>query len=97
MEGLMKICGDLKIYYDVLDELGAIEPLLKNDNWDQLLEQKNARSNDFEELLCKLNKQENEKQQIKNILGCYDSQMILFFAMEVAKEFADFQNNKQYH
>lgn len=93
----MKICGDLKVYYDVLDEMGAIEPLLKNADWNQLQELKEAREDDFEELLAKINNLSNEKQQIKRTLGCYDSQMILFFAMEVAKEFADFQNNKQYH
>ncbi|MCO5113154.1 MAG: hypothetical protein M9899_03160 [Bdellovibrionaceae bacterium] len=93
----MKICGDLKVYYDVLDEMGAIEPLLKNADWNQLQELKEAREEDFEELLTKINQLSNEKQQIKRALGCYDSQMILFFAMEVAKEFADFQNNKQYH
>lgn len=93
----MKICGDLKVYYDVLDEMGAIEPLLKNEDWHQLQEEKNAREDDFEELLTRINRLDSEKHKIKNILGCYDSQMILFFAMEVAKEFADFQNNKQCH
>ncbi len=92
----MKLSGDLQTYYDALDEMGIIDPLLKSD-WKQLDTLRYLRFTDFEKLIFKMNQLSSTKDQIKKELISYDAQMIQFFAMEVAKEYADYHKDKQTH
>lgn len=92
----MKLNGNLQTYYDALDELGVIDPLLKTD-WSQLNSLRDLRFSDFEKLIDRINQLDSSKDKIKKELICYDSQMIQFFAMEVAKEYAEFHKEKKMH
>ncbi len=92
----MKLSGNLQTYYDALDELGVIDPLLKTD-WTQLDHMRILRFTDFEKLIDRMNRLKCAKEQIKKELISYDAQMIQFFAMEVAKEYAEYHKDKQTH
>jgi hypothetical protein len=92
----MKLSGNLQVYYDALDELGIIDPLLKTD-WRQLDTMRVLRFTDFEKLIDRMNRLDSTKDRIKKELISYDAQMIQFFAMEVAKEYADYHKDKQTH
>lgn len=92
----MRLSGNLQTYYDALDELGVIDPLLKTD-WSQLDALKLNRYSDFERLIKKMNHLTSVKDIIKKELIGYDAQMIQFFAMEVAKEYAEFHKEKSTH
>lgn len=92
----MKLSGNLQTYYDALDELGIIDPLLKTD-WTQLDTMRVLRFTDFEKLIDRMNHLNPVKDQIKKELISYDAQMIQFFAMEVAKEYAEYHKDKQTH
>lgn len=92
----MRLSGNLQLYYDALEELGIIDPLLKID-WAELNSLKMTRFHDFEKLVDKMNRLDSGKEVIKKELICYDSQMIQFFAMEVAKEYAEYHKQKQTH
>ncbi len=92
----MRLSGNLQVYYDALEELGIIDPLLKTD-WTELNTLKVTRFSDFEKLIRKINQLNSGKDKIKRELISYDSQMIQFFAMEVAKEYAEYHKEKQTH
>lgn len=92
----MRLSGNLQVYYDALEEMGIIDPLLKTD-WSQLNTLRVLRYNDFEKLIDKMNQLNSAKDQIKKELISYDAQMIQFFAMEVAKEYAEYHKEKQIH
>lgn len=92
----MKLSGNLQAYYDALDELGIIDPLLKTD-WSQLNTMRVLRFTDFEKLIDRMNRLDSAKDKIKKELISYDAQMIQFFAMEVAKEYAEYHKDKQTH
>ena len=92
----MKLSGNLQDYYDVLDEMGVLDHLMKSD-WSHLDAIKGSRSSEFNKFINIINRVGTKKEEIKKQLVSYDSQIIQFFAMEVAKEYADFQNNKLAH
>lgn len=92
----MKLSGNLQAYYDALDELGIIDPLLQTD-WSELDNLRLSRFHDFEKLVDKINQLDSAKDKIKRELISYDAQMIQFFAMEVAKEYAEYHKEKQTH
>lgn len=92
----MRLSGNLQVYYDALEELGIIDPLLKTD-WTELNTLKVTRFGDFEKLIRKINQLNSGKEKIKRELISYDAQMIQFFAMEVAKEYAEYHKEKQTH
>jgi hypothetical protein len=92
----MRLSGNLQAYYDALDEMGIIDPLLKTD-WSELNTLRFLRYSDFEKLIDKMNQLNSAKEKIKKELIAYDAQMIQFFAMEVAKEYAEYHKEKQTH
>ncbi len=92
----MRLSGNLQVYYDALEELGIIDPLLKSD-WAELNTLRLIRFTDFEKLVDKMNHLECGKDKIKRELISYDAQMIQFFAMEVAKEYAEYHKEKRTH
>jgi hypothetical protein len=50
----MRLSGNLQAYYDALDEMGIIDPLLKTD-WSELNTLRFLRYSDFEKLIDKMN------------------------------------------
>lgn len=92
----MKLSGNLQDYYDVLDEMGVLDHLMKSD-WSHLKALKGSRYSDFKKFINAINRVGTKREEIKKQLVSYDAQMIQFFAMEVAQEYAEFQKNKMQH
>ncbi len=92
----MFIQGDLQAVFDALFSVGAIDPVLKMD-WSQLTAEMSLKPVQMQSLFTELNQCGGDRDQIKTILAQLDSKSVSYIAMEVAREFAEFQDRKNLH
>lgn len=92
----MFIQGDLQAVFDALFSVGAIDPVLKMD-WSQLTAEMSLKPVQMQSLFTELNQCAGDRDQIKTILAQLDSKSVSYIAMEVAREFAEFQDRKSLH
>lgn len=92
----MFIQGNLQVVFDALYEMGIINPALKAD-WapaDKAMKRNPSR---LKEVVRTVNQSNGNVRDIIEGLQKYDQETLMFLAMEVAREFVDFEDRKIIH
>jgi hypothetical protein len=92
----MYLQGNLQAVFDVLYEMGMIEPVLEMDWKDALTEIKES-PEVLEEIMNVVSKHQKDPDALKEALNNFDNQTLSYLAMEVAREFADFHSRNEVH
>lgn len=92
----MFIQGNLQNVFDALFAMGMINPALKAD-WapmDQVLKKQPTK---LHEVIRAVNRSGNTTENIIENLRSFDQETLLMLAMEVAREYIDFEDRKTIH
>ncbi len=97
----MFIQGNLQVLFDALYEVGVIDPVLKMD-WSQVNEDIQNQQLSGEDLHLQsmfevVNQCQGDKDMLMNKLRVLDEKSLVYLAMEVAREYAEFQDRKELH
>jgi hypothetical protein len=92
----MFIQGNLQLVFDALYSLGIINPALKAD-WAPIAKAMRRNPIRLGEVINKVNLNCRDVQSMVTCLSEYDQETLLFLAMEVAREFVDFEDRKMLH
>lgn len=92
----MLIQGDLQALFDALYEVGAIDPVLKMD-WSKITEEMALNYNIVTDAFRSINACEGDRELLVQKLKFLDGKSLSYLAMEVAREFAEFQDRKELH
>jgi hypothetical protein len=92
----MFIQGSLQKIFDALFSIGVIDPVLKM-NWELIDEEKNQHPEFLDEALFLANQFQNDFDQLVSKLKELDQKKLTFLAMEVAREFAEFETRQVLH
>ena len=92
----MFIQGDLQALFDALYEVGAIDPVLKMD-WSEVTEEMIQNQNIVFDAFKSINACEGDRELLVQKLKFLDGKSLSYVAMEVAREFAEFQERKELH
>lgn len=92
----MFIQGDLQAVFDALYSIGAIDPVLKTD-WTKLNEDMNANPHKVLHACHSVNSCSGDRKKIIETLLGMDNQSVEFVALEVAREYSEFQDRKELH
>lgn len=92
----MFIQGDLQAVFDALYAIGAIDPVLKMD-WEKLNSEMTSNPRIINNLCNQINACRGNKTQLIEILNTMDSQSLSYVALEVAREFSEFQERSAVH
>lgn len=92
----MFIQGDLQAVFDALYSVGAIDPVLGMD-WEKI----NSEMNDSPQLVnracASINACGGDKTLLVETLKSLEPRLLNFVALEVAREFCEFQDRKELH
>ena len=92
----MFIQGDLQAVFDALYTVGAIDPVLGMD-WEKI----NSEMNSFPQLVnracASINACDGDKSLLIETLKKFEPKLLNFVALEVAREFCEFQDRKELH
>ncbi len=92
----MYLQGDLQVVFDVLYNLGVIDPVLEED-WGEAMEEFPYYSDDVSDVIQTINGIQGDFSKLMCELGKVDERVLSFIAIEVAKEFADFHSREELH
>lgn len=92
----MFLQGDLQAVFDALYSIGAIDPVLKMD-WNQLTEEMHEHPNKVQSILDLINSCVGGREELVQKISLLDEKSVHFLAMEVAREFSEFQDRKELH
>ena len=92
----MFLQGDLQIVFDALYSVGAIDPVLKMD-WSSITKDMVANPSSLSEAFQLINACRGNKDLLIQKLHVMDKKSVNYIAMEVAREFCEFQDRKQLH
>jgi hypothetical protein len=92
----MFIQGDLQAVFDALYEVGAIDPVLKAD-WSKITSEMANNPHFLSEIFRTVNSCAGDRELLAQKLKFMDEKSIHYIAMEVAREFAEFQDRKELH
>jgi hypothetical protein len=92
----MFIQGDLQALFDALYEIGAIDPVLKLD-WSQVTNEMAQNQNILNDMYRLVNSCSGDRELLIQKLKFMDEKTVSYLAMEVAREFAEFQDRKELH
>lgn len=92
----MFLQGDLQAVFDALYSIGAIDPVLKMD-WNQLTEEMSGQPQKIESILSLINSCSGSREDLVQRIGLLDEKSVHYLAMEVAREFSEFQDRKELH
>ncbi len=90
------IQGDLQVLFDALYEVGAIDPVLKSD-WSQITEEMTKNPSLLKDAFRAINACSGDRDALIQKLKFMDNRSLSYVAMEVAREFAEFQDRKELH
>lgn len=88
--------GDLQVLFDALYSVGAIDPVLKMD-WSQVNEEMIKNHNHMSEIMSVVNGCGNDPGKLVASLHTLDQKSLSYIAVEVAREYAEFQDRKELH
>lgn len=91
----MLLQGNLQRMFDVLYELGVIDPVLEKD-WQVALEKRDAYATELNQAVSLVNSC-NEVSTLKSALGSLAPAALEYLAMEVAREFAEYHARTSLH
>lgn len=92
----MFIQGDLQAVFDALYTIGAIDPVLTAD-WSKINNEMNKKPQLVHALCHQINACAGNKSQLVKALLDMDQKSLEFIAVEVAREFSEFQDRKELH
>ncbi len=92
----MYIQGDLQIVFDALYSVGAIDPILKAD-WQLITKEMEKDPSRLNRICSEINRCSGNFEKIKNTILSTDPKSVEFLALEVAREYTEFQDRKQVH
>lgn len=92
----MYLQGDLQAVFDALYTVGAIDPVLKMD-WEKVNDEMEAQPQRVHEACRRINTCSGDIGRIVEMLRTMDPQSVNFVALEVAREFCEFQDRKELH
>lgn len=92
----MFIQGDLQVVFDALYAIGAIDPVLKMD-WEKLNSEMASNPVLVNRLCDYVNACRGDKNQLIQAFQKMDEKSLSFVALEVAREFSEFQERKAIH
>ena len=92
----MFIQGDLQALFDALYEIGAIDPVLKLD-WSAVTNEMSRNQNILRDMYRLINACGGDREMLVQKLKFMDEKSVNYLAMEVAREFAEFQDRKELH
>lgn len=87
----MFLQGDLQAVFDALYTIGAIDPVLKMD-WDQVTNEMAENPQLVVEAMEVVNSCHGDQKLLVQKLHMMDSRAVNYIAMEVAREFVEFQD-----
>ncbi len=92
----MFIQGDLQAVFDALYTVGAIDPVLKLD-WDKVTREMMQNPNVISETFQQINGCAGNRDLLIQILRLMEEKTVNYVALEVAREFCEFQDRKELH
>ena len=92
----MFIQGNLQALFDALYEVGAIDPILKLD-WSEVTEEMARNQLIVKDAFRMVNACAGDRELLIQKLKFMDGKSLSYLAMEVAREFAEFQDRKELH
>lgn len=92
----MFLQGNLQAVFDALHTIGAIDPVLKMD-WNELTEEMKHQPEKVKTILSLINSCSGQQADLIQRLSLLDEKSVYFLAMEVAREFSEFQDRKELH
>lgn len=92
----MFIQGDLQTVFDALYTVGAIDPVLKLD-WNAVTKEMMENPQLMSEAFQMINSCRGDKDLLVQKLHMMDPKSVNYIAMEVAREFCEFQDRKDLH
>lgn len=92
----MFIQGDLQAVFDALYTIGAIDPVL-NADWSKINSEMMRKPQVVNQLCVSINACAGNKSLLVKTLLNMDQRSLEFVAIEVAREFSEFQDRKELH
>lgn len=92
----MFLQGDLQAVFDALYTIGAIDPVLKMD-WDQVTNEMAQNPELVVQTMEVVNSCRGDQRLLVQKLHMMDSRAVNYIAMEVAREFVEFQDRSCLH
>lgn len=92
----MFIQGDLQAVFDALYSIGAIDPVLQAD-WEKINGEMSANPARVHMICHSINSCSGDRTKIIETLLGMDKKSVSFVALEVAREFSEFQDRKELH
>ncbi|MNT48961.1 hypothetical protein D3C72_1857780 [compost metagenome] len=92
----MFLQGDLQLVFDALYTIGAIDPVLKLD-WNEVTKEMMANPQIISDAFQTINGCRGNKDLLVQKLHMMDPRSVNYIAMEVAREFCEFQDRKDLH
>lgn len=92
----MFIQGDLQVVFDALYTIGAIDPVL-NADWTKINDEMSKTPHVIQNLCGSVNACAGNKNLLVKTLLNMDQKSLEFLAIEVAREFSEFQDRKELH
>lgn len=92
----MFLQGDLQPVFDALFTMGAIDPVLKLD-WSEVTKEMMSQPQIVSDAFQTINGCLGNKDLLVQKLHMMDSRSVHYIAMEVAREFVEFQDRKELH
>lgn len=92
----MFIQGNLQQLFDALYAIGAIDPVLNMD-WAEVSEEMHKQPVKLNQAVTLINDCKDNVEKLIEKLNQMDQQSVTFIALEVAREFAEFQDRKELH
>lgn len=92
----MFLQGNLQAVFDALYQVGAIDPVLKMD-WENVTREMEAHPERVMEACQMVNRCNGDTNKLVEQFCMMDPQAIHFIALEVAREFCEFQDRKELH
>ena len=92
----MFLQGDLQAVFDALYSVGAIDPVLKLD-WEQVTKEMMQNPQLLSSAFEQINACRGNKDLLVQKLHMMDTRSVNYVALEVAREFCEFQDRKELH
>ena len=92
----MFIQGDLQAVFDALYTIGAIDPVLHMD-WEAINHEMSENPKHVHSVCQSVNDCHGDKSLLIHTLKNLDQKSLHFVALEVAREFSEFQDRKELH
>lgn len=92
----MFIQGNLQAVFDALYSIGAIDPVLGMD-WELITDEMSKNPSQVYQVCQSVNACEGNQEKLISTFSSMDKKSLHFVALEVAREFSEFQDRKELH